>query len=87
LMSSEHSNVALVDRCRIGLDGTVVSFSTSSVITQVIPASLQDAKFGFSDKFRTLNIYKFSAEFCRATFRKLLTYCAHIIAPLRSVAL
>lgn len=79
LMSSEHPNVALVDRYRIGLDGTVVSVSASNVITQVIPTSQQDANFDFSDKFKTLNIYKFSAEFCRATFRKLLTYYARII--------
>jgi len=79
LIESEHPNAALVDRYRIGLDGTVVSVSDSNVITQVIPAALQDAKFDFADKFKTLNIYKFSAEFCRSTFRKLLTYYARII--------
>ncbi|MGH3718869.1 MAG: aminotransferase class I/II-fold pyridoxal phosphate-dependent enzyme [Pseudonocardiaceae bacterium] len=79
LLASEHPNVALVDRYRIGLDGTVVSVSASNVITQVIPASLQDANFDFSDKFKTLNIYKFSAEFCRTIFRKLLTYYSRII--------
>lgn len=79
LMKSEHPNVALVDRYRIGLDGTVVSVSAAGVITQVIPASLQAANFDFSDKFKTLNIYKFSAEFCQTTFRKLLTYYARII--------
>jgi histidinol-phosphate/aromatic aminotransferase/cobyric acid decarboxylase-like protein/choline kinase len=79
LIKSEHRNVALVDRYRIGMDGTVVSVSEAGVITQVIPTSLQDDKFDFSDKFKTLNIYKFSAEFCRTTFRKLLTYYARII--------
>jgi histidinol-phosphate/aromatic aminotransferase/cobyric acid decarboxylase-like protein/choline kinase len=79
LLKSEHENVALVDRYRIGMDGTVVSVADSHVITQVIPTSLQDERFDFSDKFKTLNIYKFSAEFCRTTFRKLLTYYARII--------
>ena len=79
LIKSEHDNVALVDRYRIGMDGTVVAVADSQVITQVIPTSLQDEKFDFSDKFKTLNIYKFSAEFCRTTFRKLLTYYARII--------
>ena len=79
LLKSEHENVALVDRYRIGMDGTVVSVADSRVITQVIPTSLQDERFDFSDKFKTLNIYKFSAEFCRTTFRKLLTYYARII--------
>jgi histidinol-phosphate/aromatic aminotransferase/cobyric acid decarboxylase-like protein/CTP:molybdopterin cytidylyltransferase MocA len=79
LIKSDHANVALVDRYRIGMDGTVVSVSEAGVITQVIPTSLQDEKFDFSDKFKTLNIYKFSVEFCRTTFRKLLTYYARII--------
>lgn len=79
LIKSEHPNVALVDKYRTGLDGTVVSVSADNVITQVIPSSLQPANFDFSDKFKTLNIYKFSADFCRATFRKLLSYYARII--------
>lgn len=79
LLKSEHPNVALVDHYRTGLDGTVVSVSPDNVITQVIPASLQAANFDFSDKFKTLNIYKFSAEFCRTTFRQLLSYYARAI--------
>lgn len=79
LIKSEHPNVALVDKYRTGLDGTVVSVSADNVITQVIPSSLQPANFDFSDKFKTLNIYKFSADFCRTTFRKLLSYYARII--------
>ncbi len=79
LLKSEHDNVALVDKYRTGLDGTVVSVSVDNVITQVIPASLQAADFDFSDKFKTLNIYKFSAEFCRTTFRHLLSYYARAI--------
>lgn len=79
LIKSDHPNVALVDKYRTGMDGTVVSVSAENVITQVIPGSLQSANFDFFDKFKTLNIYKFSAEFCRNTFRKLLTYYARII--------
>jgi histidinol-phosphate/aromatic aminotransferase/cobyric acid decarboxylase-like protein/choline kinase len=79
LLKSEHPNVALVDKYRTGLDGTVVSVSADNVITQVIPSSLQAANFDFSDKYKTLNIYKFSADFCRTTFRKLLSYYARAI--------
>lgn len=79
LIDSKHDNVALVDRYRIGLDGTVVAISESNVITHVIPASLQGPSFDFSDKYKTLNIYKFSAEFCRTTFSRLLTYYSRII--------
>ncbi|MCM3846421.1 aminotransferase class I/II-fold pyridoxal phosphate-dependent enzyme [Pseudonocardia sp. DR1-2] len=74
LIECDRPNVALVDRYRMGLDGTVVTVSTSDVVTQVIPASLQDAAFDFTDKFKTLNLYRFSAEFCRDVFSKLLRY-------------
>jgi histidinol-phosphate/aromatic aminotransferase/cobyric acid decarboxylase-like protein/choline kinase len=76
LINSPYENVALVDRYRIGMDGTVVSVADSNLITQVIPSSLQDEKFDFSDKYKTLNVYKFSAEFCRGTFRRLVSFYA-----------
>jgi histidinol-phosphate/aromatic aminotransferase/cobyric acid decarboxylase-like protein/choline kinase len=79
LVASKHGNVAVVDHYRIGLDGTVVTVSESKVVTQVIPASLQGPSFDFSDKYKTLNIYKFSAEFCRTTFSRLLSYYSRII--------
>ena len=79
ILKSAHPNVALVDRHRIGMDGTVVTVASSGVITQVIPSSLQDERFDFSDKYKTLNIYKFSADFCRTTFRRLLSYYARVI--------
>lgn len=79
LIESNYDNVALVDRYRLGLDGTVVAMSESKVITQVIPGSLQGPSFDFSDKYKTLNLYKFSADFCRTTFGRLLTYYSRII--------
>lgn len=79
LIASGYDNVAVVDRFRLGLDGTVVALSESNVITHVIPGSLQGPNFDFSDKYKTLNIYKFSAEFCRTTFSRLLQYYSRII--------
>ncbi len=79
LIDSKHDNVAVVDRYRVGLDGTVVALSESKVVTHVIPAALQGPSFDFSDKYKTLNIYKFSAEFCRTIFSRLLSYYSRII--------
>ncbi len=76
VVESPWPNVALIDRYRTGMDGTVVSV-TDGVVTSVIPPHLQGANFDFSDKFKTLNIYKFSAEFCRDTFRGLLQWYAN----------
>jgi histidinol-phosphate/aromatic aminotransferase/cobyric acid decarboxylase-like protein/choline kinase len=78
LLSSREKNVALVDRYARGMDGTVVTVD-NGVISNVIPPHLQDEDFDFSDKYKTLNIYKFSKEFCNSTFKKLLTYYAKVI--------
>jgi histidinol-phosphate/aromatic aminotransferase/cobyric acid decarboxylase-like protein/choline kinase len=78
IMHTRHENVALVDRYRSGMDGTVVTVEEER-ITNVIPPHLQDAKFDFSDKYKTLNIYKFSEQFCNKTFRDLLVYYARTI--------
>lgn len=78
LIRSEHSNVALVDKYRTGMDGTVVTVE-DQIITNVIPPHLQPETFDFSDKYKTLNIYKFSQAFCETSFRKLLVYYANVI--------
>lgn len=78
LLKSSFKNVALVDKYRIGMDGTVVTVE-NSIITSVIPPHLQPETFDFSDKFKTLNIYKFSKEFCETSFKKLLIYYANVI--------
>jgi histidinol-phosphate/aromatic aminotransferase/cobyric acid decarboxylase-like protein/choline kinase len=78
LIRSPHDNVALVDKFRQGMDGTVVAVKEGR-ITDVIPPHLQPENFDFSDKFKTLNIYKFSREFCETSFKKLLVYYANAI--------
>jgi histidinol-phosphate/aromatic aminotransferase/cobyric acid decarboxylase-like protein/choline kinase len=79
LLRSPWENVALVDRFRSGMDGTVVTVNSGGVIDNVIPPSLQSGDFDFNDKYKTLNIYRFSEEFCTTTFRRLLTYYARVI--------
>jgi histidinol-phosphate/aromatic aminotransferase/cobyric acid decarboxylase-like protein/choline kinase len=78
IIRSRHGNVALVDHFRSGMDGTVVTVS-EGVITAIIPPHLQDVNFDFSDKYKTLNIYKFSKVFCREIFRQLLDYYTKVI--------
>ncbi len=78
IIESKYANVALVDRFRSGMDGTVVPVS-NHVITNIIPPHLQDSAFDFTYKYKTLNIYKFSKEFCRTTFKQLLADYAKVI--------
>jgi histidinol-phosphate/aromatic aminotransferase/cobyric acid decarboxylase-like protein/CTP:molybdopterin cytidylyltransferase MocA len=79
IMKSAHENVALVDRYHPGMDGTVVALNEGHVVSQVIPPSQQSARFDFSDKYKTLNIYKFSRDFCATTLLRLLTTYARLI--------
>ncbi len=77
-INSSYDNVALVSPYAIGLDGTVVQVQNNQ-ITNIFPPHLQDENFNLFDKFKTLNIYKFSKEFCNNEFKKLLTYYANVI--------
>jgi histidinol-phosphate/aromatic aminotransferase/cobyric acid decarboxylase-like protein/choline kinase len=79
LLTSQWENVALVDRYQPGMDGTVVALTPEKVVSQVIPPSQQSASFDFSDKYKTLNLYRFSKEFCATTLHRLLTYYARVI--------
>ena len=78
LINSKYDNVALVSPYMTGLDGTVVKI-TNNRITNIFPPHLQDEQFNLFDKFKTLNIYKFSASFCKNEFKKLLVYYAQVI--------
>jgi histidinol-phosphate/aromatic aminotransferase/cobyric acid decarboxylase-like protein/choline kinase len=79
IVKSSHENVALVDRYRPGMDGTVVALTEDDVVSHVIPPSQQSASFDFSDKYKTLNIYKFARDFCATTLHRLLTTYARLI--------
>lgn len=78
ILESPHPNVALVDRFRVGMDGSVVTVE-GGVVTSLIPPHLQGPTFDFSDKYKTLNIYRFSREFCAAGLRNLLAYYTRIL--------
>jgi histidinol-phosphate/aromatic aminotransferase/cobyric acid decarboxylase-like protein/choline kinase len=79
IVESPYDNVALVDKYRIGMDGTVVTIHENR-ITNVIPPHMQDSDFNFMDKYKTLNIYKFSKSFVSETFKPLVHYYVHSIA-------
>src|SRR5260370_11586403 len=78
LVDHPAKNVALVDRYRTGMDGTVVAVS-DGIVTQVFPPQLQGPGFAYTDKFKTLNLYRFDRDFCRATLRPLVNWYAEQI--------
>ena len=71
-------NLALVDRFRAGMDGTVVAVE-DGLVSQVFPPHLQGRQFRYDDKFKTLNIYRFNRVFCRERFGPLLECYANFI--------
>ena len=78
LVKSPHPNVALVDRWRTGLDGTVVTVE-DGIVTSVVPPHLQGSTFDLTSAYKTLNMYKFSASFFEETFKPLLEVYAKSI--------
>ncbi|HEX4138683.1 MAG TPA: aminotransferase class I/II-fold pyridoxal phosphate-dependent enzyme [Bryobacteraceae bacterium] len=78
LITPERGNIALLDRYRPGMDGTVVSVE-NGLITQVFPPHLQTEDFDYRDKFKTVNIYRFDKDFCRKTLQPLLSCYANVI--------
>jgi histidinol-phosphate/aromatic aminotransferase/cobyric acid decarboxylase-like protein/choline kinase len=78
LTEAQWPNVALVDRYRTGMDGTVVSIS-NGFIDDVYPTESQHAGFSYEDKFKTLNIYRLHRDFCRDTLAPLVrTYAREV---------
>lgn len=78
VIQSPYPDIALVGRYRTGMDGTVLVLS-GNLITDVVTPQRQGEDFVFSDKFKTINIYKFSKEFCNGHFRRLLNYYASTV--------
>jgi histidinol-phosphate/aromatic aminotransferase/cobyric acid decarboxylase-like protein/choline kinase len=77
-INAKYENVALVSPYKIGMDGTVVQLSSNKILN-IFPPHLHDENFNLFDKFKTLNIYKFSKDFCQKEFRKLLIHYARSI--------
>lgn len=71
LARHRQGTLAVVDRYRTGMDGTVVTVA-DGLVTQVFPPYLQGDDFEYRNTYKTLNIYRFSAAFCRDTLRPLL---------------
>ena len=78
LIKSPYPDVALVDRFRPGMDGTVVELD-GDVVRAVLPPHLHGPGFRVDDKFKTVNVYKLSRRFCAGAFRRLITWYASAI--------
>ena len=66
LAGTDRGNIALVDHYRTGMDGTVVTVQ-AGLVRRVIPPGMQDRDFDYRDTYKTLNVYRFSRDFCRET--------------------
>ena len=75
LISRESGNVALVDRYRTGMDGTVVTVD-DGFVTNVITPERQSAAFLYGDTYKTLNVYRFDENYCVKTLGPLVAWYA-----------
>lgn len=75
LASDERGNIALVDEYRPGMDGTVIT-AEDGFVTEVIPPARQGVGFDYNGKLKTLNVYRFEADFCRRTLQPLMRWYA-----------
>lgn len=76
LLRPDAGNIALVDRYRTGMDGTVVAVA-DGMIRGVFPPHVQGPDFRYGDKFKTLNIYRFQRDFCVNTLAPLVNVYAN----------
>ncbi len=67
--------VALVDGWRPDLDGTVVRLAPDGRIGAMIGAHLQGPDFDYGPTFKTVNIYKFAADYWRGRLMPALRSC------------
>ena len=75
LFNSKYENAALISKYVLGMDGTVID-KIGDKISAVYPPHLHDKEFNFKDKYKTLNIYKFSNKFVFGEFKKMLSFYA-----------
>jgi histidinol-phosphate/aromatic aminotransferase/cobyric acid decarboxylase-like protein/choline kinase len=76
LLRADAGNIALVDHYHTGMDGTVVSVS-DGLVRQVFPPHVQGPDFQYSNKYKTLNIYRFKRDFCSNTLAPLVEVYAN----------
>jgi len=64
LCTGAERNVALVDRYRIGMDGTVVAIDDGH-LAAIYPPALQPDDFAYVHTYKTLNVYRFTPSLIR----------------------
>ncbi len=73
LFSDPVKNIALVDRFKAHMDGTVVEINERGEIDNMIPKSEQSDEFDYTDKYKTVNIYSFQGHYLEQVFLPTLT--------------
>ena len=76
LLKAKQENVILIDKFTSEMNGTVVALDSASGVSAMFLSRDQGDGFDVSDKYKTLNFYKFSAAFIRDFLERKLE--AHI---------
>lgn len=73
LLRSKEENIILIDRFSAEMNGTVVSLDSAARVSGMFLNKDQKENFDFSDKYKTLNFYKFSKTFAQDFLLRRLT--------------
>lgn len=68
LLEGDWDSVALVDPFKPFMDGTVVAVNERGMISRMVLPKDQKQPFDYADKFKTVNIYRFSRSFLSDVF-------------------
>ena len=75
LINNSYPNLAVVDRCKPYMDGTVVCINEDNEITAFVPKEHFNFK-NIGNYYKTVNIYKFSKKFLNEDYLPFLeAYC------------
>lgn len=76
LLTAQQENIILIDKFTPEMNGTVVALDAASRVSAMFLNKDQKDGFDFSDKYKTLNFYKFNSAFINAFLLQKLE--AHI---------
>ncbi|MEM1154153.1 MAG: aminotransferase class I/II-fold pyridoxal phosphate-dependent enzyme [Pseudomonadota bacterium] len=69
-----HGNVALVDSFKSNMDGTLVELDDNMQICSMTPGAEQGEDFDYAGKYKTVNAYRFQADYLQEKFMPALEH-------------
>lgn len=72
LIYNENENIIVADQYESNMDGTVIELDSNKRAKKMILKKEQSPDFNYSNKYKTVNFYKFDAEYINSFFLKMI---------------